>query len=308
MDKLTDSSSTANTKKCTSTDVNSDGNDSRGFEINLTEIQRDLRRLQVTNDSDQVSHDAVVANIGGNKHDSSSINSHHNNNSCNYFTLKSTPYSPKLSCHERRQSFSAVRRLHRSHPPPSAQPSTSSSSSLKMGTDSQKQQSSDVNENTIVSKEVDNTIVSTSTTETPIYCDFKDLAINSVKDSDSNDRSENDDKILYFKKHFRLESSATEWREKTTTTITDTTTTTAKPSVNVNSCGVENCIRLKPNKIRKLRFKDDKTCARQALCDSSLGPTGYPSGDESVEELAAYFDDTLYLPRKMSFMARSIYS
>lgn len=42
-----------------------------------------------------------------------------------------------------------------------------------------------------------------------------------------------------------------------------------------------------------------QTCARQALYDYC---------DSSVTELAAYLDETLYIPRKMSFMAEMMYT
>ena len=50
---------------------------------------------------------------------------------------------------------------------------------------------------------------------------------------------------------------------------------------------------------RKLKFNEDKSCARQAM-DRSC--------DASADELAAYLDDTLFLPRKMSFMAEMMYT
>lgn len=42
-----------------------------------------------------------------------------------------------------------------------------------------------------------------------------------------------------------------------------------------------------------------QTCARQAMYDYC---------DSSVTELAAYLDEALFIPRKMSFMAQNIYS
>jgi len=53
-------------------------------------------------------------------------------------------------------------------------------------------------------------------------------------------------------------------------------------------------------KSNKVIVKEEKSCARQALYDSN--------SDASVDELAAYFDDNLYLPRKMSFMAEMMYT
>ncbi len=53
-------------------------------------------------------------------------------------------------------------------------------------------------------------------------------------------------------------------------------------------------------KSNKFIIKEEKSCARQALYDSN--------SDASVDELAAYFDDNLYLPRKMSFMAEMMYT
>ena len=43
----------------------------------------------------------------------------------------------------------------------------------------------------------------------------------------------------------------------------------------------------------------NKTCARQAMHDYC---------DSSVTELAAYLDETLYIPKKMSFMAEMMYT
>lgn len=46
---------------------------------------------------------------------------------------------------------------------------------------------------------------------------------------------------------------------------------------------------------------NQQTCARQAsssACDSNL----------SIAELSAYFDETLFLPKKMSFMAEMMYT
>ena len=42
------------------------------------------------------------------------------------------------------------------------------------------------------------------------------------------------------------------------------------------------------------------TCARQANCDYSESP--------SVNELAAYFEEGLFFPKKMSFMAEMMYT
>ncbi len=66
-----------------------------------------------------------------------------------------------------------------------------------------------------------------------------------------------------------------------------------------NNLDENNCAKsaLKPNKVI---LKEEKSCARQALCDSN--------SDADVDELAAYFDDNLYLPRKMSFMAEMMYT
>lgn len=63
--------------------------------------------------------------------------------------------------------------------------------------------------------------------------------------------------------------------------------------------GDNNCNK-NDNHVNKCVVKEEKTCARQALCD--------PTSDASVDELAAYFDDNLYLPRKMSFMAEMMYT
>jgi len=234
-------------KKCPNDEIN-------GFTINLNEIQRDFKRLKVDESDKQSTIRSKVEN---------QINS-----SCNYFSLKSSPYSPKLSPQERKQLMTGLRR-QRPH----------SLSSIKVRHNSHN--SSDVNKN----RPKESTQESESVAKEETICsDFKELNVRPI------------DKDLYFNKHLKLESN--EWRNS----VADSR---EKKSTNSENNSIS---KVKTNtKIRKARLKEHKTCARQALCDPSLSPS-HPTGDESVEELAAYFDDTLYLPRKMSFMAESIYS
>jgi len=99
-------------------------------------------------------------------------------------------------------------------------------------------------------------------------------------------KTEDKGKTQYFHKDFKLESN--EWRNSVK----------EYHKMCKNSDNSSN-IKAKGNKIKKLHFKDDKTCARQAM-DASC--------DASADELAAYLDDTLFLPRKMSFMAEMMYT
>ncbi|CAG2107696.1 unnamed protein product [Medioppia subpectinata] len=235
--------------------------ESQCFSINLSEVQRDFKRLKV----DESTPEATTSSSIRSKCDN------HLNTNCNYFALKSSPYSPKISCHEKRQSVNGFRR-QRPH----------SLSSIKV-----RQNSSDVK--TMGSKEEESEC---RVKDTTICSDFSELNLNS-------DKSVENDNYLYFNKHFKLDSN--EWRHRFADIKDKKSTTSSNSSEhNINS-------KVKTNKVRKMRVKEHKSCARQALCDPSLSPS-HPSADASVEELAAYFDDTLYLPRKMSFMAESIYS
>ena len=113
------------------------------------------------------------------------------------------------------------------------------------------------------------------------FCtDFSELNLK------SDPKTEENGKYLYFQKDFKLESK--EWRNS----VKEYHKMCAKSDISANS-------KVKSNKIKKLQFKDDKSCARQAM-DATC--------DASADELAAYLDDTLFLPRKMSFMAEMMYT
>ena len=113
------------------------------------------------------------------------------------------------------------------------------------------------------------------------FCtDFSELKLNSSLES------EDKRKHLYFHKHFKLESN--KWRNS----VEEYHKMCKNSDISTNS-------KAKSNKTKKLDLKDDKTCARQAM-DANC--------DASANELAAYLDDTLFLPRKMSFMAEMMYT
>lgn len=115
-----------------------------------------------------------------------------------------------------------------------------------------------------------------------VYKDFSELRLScdeNVSKIADNDRS----KQSFFKNHFKFDSI--DWREKCVKQ-TDKKTKSRKTASN-------------SQRPKKVVFTEDKSCARQAM-DGSC--------DASVDELAAYLDDTLYLPRKMSFMAEMMYT
>ena len=116
--------------------------------------------------------------------------------------------------------------------------------------------------------------------------DFSQLKSES---SDQTRESEDKERHKYFTKKFTFDSN--NWRNNFNENNEKSLKKCEKSS--------EDKSEVKSNKIKKLRFKDDKTCARQAMD---------PSCDASADELAAYLDDTLFLPRKMSFMAEMMYT
>ncbi|CAG2160668.1 unnamed protein product [Oppiella nova] len=250
---MSDNSDTSD-KKCAE-------NERQCFCIDLSEVQRDFKRLKVE-ESDKESPIRSKCD-------------NHMNANTNYFALKSSPYSPKMSCHERRQSMSGLRR-QRPHSLSSTKVRHNSHNGLDVKTNASKE-----DESLRVSQ------------DKSICSDFADLKLNLA------DKWQQNEKYLYFAKHCSVESN--DWRDR----FADNKDSKEKKATNSDHNITS---KVKANKGRKLRIKEQhKSCARQALCDASVSAS-HPSSDASVEELSAYFDDTLYLPRKMSFMAESIYS